>query len=79
MTAKEVITEMILRSNDVQFAWSLIGADYGDDICSDVLQRIVNMYVAIRRFAFASSCLELYKQANKKKKRALRSELCPKD
>jgi len=82
MTAKEVITETILRSNDVQFTWSLIGADYEHDICSDVLRRIVNMYIAIRGFAFASSCLELYKQANKKilqKKRALRSELCPKD
>ena len=75
------LMEAILTSEDVLFQWSLISAE-SDDISSLVLQRIVKLYMTVRGFAFASSCLELYKQAHKKtlqKRRALRSEICRSD
>ena len=43
-----------------------------------LLKHIVELYVTVRGFAFASSCVELYKQAQKTtfaKKKALRKTL----
>ena len=72
----------ILQNEDLLFQWDILAAEMDNDVTSAVLQQIVELYVTIRGFAFATSCLELYKQANKKtlqKKKALRSQLCPLD
>ena len=73
--------EAVLGNNDLLFQWCIIAAQVEEDVSKLVLQRIVSLYVTVRGFGFASSCLELYKQAQHKtmsKTRALRSELCPK-
>lgn len=76
-----VIRKNILQSNDLQFEWCLIASEADEETATIVLQKIVDLYVTIRGFAFAKSCLEQYKQAQKKtlqKKLALHSELCTK-
>lgn len=60
-----MITEAVLSSNDVLFHWCLIAAS-SDDVAALVLHGIVDLYVTVGGFAFASSCLELYKQAHQK-------------
>ena len=80
-TMKAAAVEAILKSEDLLFEWCIIAAEADDNVATTVLHQIVELYVTIRGFAFAKSCLEMYKQAHKKtlqKKRALRSELCPK-
>ena len=77
----DVIRNNILQSNDLQFEWCLIASEADEETATMVLQKIVDLYVTIRGFAFAKSCLEQYKQAQKKtvrRKRALCSELCTK-
>lgn len=75
---RKALTEAIMQSEDVLFHWCLISTNSDDDVAAVVLQKIVDLYVTVRGFAFASSCLELYKQAHHKtlqRRRALRSEL----
>ena len=58
----------------------LLHAEAEDETSKAVLQQIVDLYITIRGFGFASSCLEMYKQTQHKttqKTRALHSELCP--
>ena len=77
--AKSDIKESILKSEDLLFQWCIISAEADNNIASDVLRHIVELYTTIRGFAFAKSCMEMYKQAHKKtlqKKRSLRSTLC---
>ena len=77
--AKSDINESILKSEDLLFEWCIISAEADNNIASDVLRRIVELYTTIRGFAFAKSCMEMYKQAHQmtlQKKRSLRSTLC---
>ena len=76
---KDSAIKAILQSNDLLFEWCIIASEADDDIATQVLQRIVQLYITIRGFAFATSCLDMYKQAHKKtlqKKKALRSDIC---
>ena len=80
--ARMQLIESILMNEDLLFQWSLQATEIDNDAASALLKQIVELYVTIRGFAFATSCLELYKQAHKKtlqKKKALRRELCPSD
>ena len=72
--------ETILCNNDLLFEWSIIGAEVEEEVSKLILKEMIQLYVTVRGFGFASSCLELYKQAQQKtmsKTRAMRSELCP--
>ena len=78
---KSTVKKAILISEDLLFEWCIISAEADDDIATEVLHRIVDLYMTIRGVAFTKSCIEMYKQAHQKtlqKKRALRSELCRK-
>ena len=71
-------SEAILRNDDLHFQWCIVAAAIEHEL---LLQKIVDLYVTVRGFAFATSCLEMFKQAQHKtmkKTRSLRSELCPK-
>lgn len=75
---KDTAMKALLKSNDILFEWCLIAVEADDDISTLVLEKIVELYVTVRGFAFAKSCMEMYKQAKKKtiqKSRALRSKL----
>ena len=75
---KDTAMKALLKSNDIPFEWCLIAVEADDDISTLVLEKIVDLCVTVRGFAFAKSCMEMYKQAKKKtiqKSRALRSKL----
>ena len=69
----------VLHDNvDLMFHWSILSAEIEDSKGMAVLKAIIKLYISIRGHAFASSCLELYKQHQRKtlqKKKALRTEL----
>ena len=75
---KDTAMKALLKSDDLLFEWCLIAVEADDDISTLVLEKIVELYVTVRGFAFAKSCMEMYKQVKKKtvqKSRALRSKL----
>ena len=75
---KQQIIEKVVTNNDVLHQWLFCVPDAEESISNVLLKKAVELFVNIRGFAFASSCVELYKQANSKtlsKKKALRTEL----
>jgi len=68
---------MAVHDDDVLFHWCMAGFDHDDN--ETCLQFIVNIWIIIRGFSFASSMMEIYKQENKKgtgKSKSLRTRLC---
>ena len=62
----------------MEFAGDELDEDQGTETWVNMIDQ-GSTVVTVRGFAFAKSCLELYKQARKKtlqKRRALHSELC---
>lgn len=76
---KDSIIEDIVSSSDLTTQWSVaLGTSFNDEHTLELLKMIVTLYITIRGFAFAKSCVELYKQANKKalsKSKGIRKEL----
>ena len=59
----------ILASEDVQFYWLVVTADFEvdeDEVKSTLLSMIVELYLTIRGFSFASNWIEQYKHSVKK-------------
>jgi len=76
-TFKEHLTKCIIDDEDVAFYWCLLG-NSNDEYGETCLNKIVDKWVTIRGFSFASSMLEMYKQAAKKgteKSKSLRTKL----
>ena len=61
----EHITTAITENEDVLFLWSLVSADWEDSSASELLQMVVNQWVKIRGFSYASAWVEQYKVAQK--------------
>ena len=77
-TTKITIIDATLANEDLLFQWALVSANAHDFIGTAVLKKIVTLYITIRGFAFATSCLEIYKQRHRKnvqKSKALRREV----
>ena len=76
-TYKSYIVKMVMNDDDVQFHWSIAGFDT-DEENEECLYSIINKWVTIRGFSFASSLMEMYKQDAKKgtgKSKSLRTKL----
>ena len=75
---KKKIMDKILGDEDLLFQWCFVVRTVVDIEHSEVLlTKITELYLTIRGNAFASSCLELYKQASKQtlqKKMGLRKK-----
>ena len=70
----------ILCDEDVLFYWAIVSADWGVKDSNMLLQEIVEHFVTIRGFSFASGWMEKYKKATKKstqKSKGLRKQLVP--
>ena len=77
-TYKDKIIEKVATNADVLHLWSFCVPDADKCVSHTLSRKVVELYVNIQDFAFASSCVALYKQANKKtlsKSKALRTEL----
>ena len=73
---KSYLTNMLVNDDDVLFHWCIAGFEKDEN--ARCLQHIVNKWITIRGFSFASSLMEMYKQENKKgtgKSKSLRTKL----
>ena len=78
---KETILKAVLKKGDLLFQWALVTSNSDDEVGQKVLELIFELYLTVRGFAFAKSCLELYKQTHKKsiqKSKALRKSIASK-
>ncbi len=55
-----------MSNEDVRFQWSMFCGSAENDDEKALLEMIVNLYVTIRGFSFASSCIERFKKENEK-------------
>ena len=66
---KEKIINELSTNEDVLFYWLIVGADIEEDderVHTELLRRIIELFVTIRGFSYASGWLEKYKQISKK-------------
>ena len=59
-----------LDNENVQFYWLIVGTDFEEDnqeVHSELLKRIVELFVTMRGFSYASAWLEKYEQVAKKR------------
>ena len=74
----EEVKEKIAHSEEVTFFWSLVCGDWEEESADVLLQMIVNQFVKIRGFSYASHLVEEYKSANKRltqKSKGIRKQL----
>ena len=77
-SSKQLLVDELLKNDDLLFEWLFCSSQMDNETGMLLLKYIVELYVTVRGFAFASSCVELYKQAQKTtfaKKKALRKTL----
>ena len=57
--------DRLLRSKDIGFYWCIVTADFDVediDVHTDLLRLLVELYITMREFSYASTWLEHYKQ-----------------
>ena len=75
---KKKLKQQIHENSDVQFKWSLLSSETESHVADVIIGKIIDTYVTIRGFAFASGCIEMFKQHQKinlQKKKAIRKEI----
>ena len=78
---KDEIIQRVTANDDVEFYWLIATADFEIDereVHQEILSKIVELYVTVRGFSFASAWLEKYKQKTKKstqRSKSLRRDL----
>ena len=63
------IVDKLINSEDVHFYWCITTADFNvedDEVHNYLLRMIVNLFVTVRGFSYASSWIEHHKQSLKK-------------
>ena len=79
--SREEIVKSVLESKDVQRNWN-DALPVDDAMSSWLLKELVESYTTIRGYAFASSCMEIYKQSQKRtiqKQKPLRKKISSSD
>ena len=77
-STKSQIIDHLTNNGDALFQWCLLTAHIPDSAASLLLKKIIELYVTVCGFAFASSCVEMYKQQTKlslQRKTALRKTI----
>ncbi len=77
-STKKTILDALRSNEDLLSLWGMLTAHYGNDVPIEVLKQICELYVTVRGFSFATSCLELFKQQTKtqvQKSKGLRRKL----
>ena len=62
---KKKLKQKIHENGDVQFKWSLLSSEMESHVADVITGKIIDTYVTIRGFAFASDCIEMFKQHQK--------------
>ena len=61
---RQVLVDVIRKNEDLLFEWDMLSAEVEEEVSVAVLHKIIDLYVTVRGFGFATSCLEIYKQAH---------------
>lgn len=72
------ISEQVKNSDDVQFYWSVVSADWEEDEAQALLELVTDLWITVRGFSYASAWIEKFKAENKKsvqKSKGLRKHL----
>ena len=75
---KEKVTAGIFTNEDVLFYWAMLAAEWEEDESKALLAMIIDLWVTIRGFSFASSWMEKYKLVKKQslqKSKGIRKQL----
>ena len=75
---KQKMLEYLMHHGDVLFQWSFLTTSISDSVALLLLERILRLYVTVRGFGFATSCVEMFKQNTKQsfqRKKALRKHI----
>ncbi len=64
-STKKTILDPLRSNEDLLSLWGMLTAHYGNDVPIEVLKQICELYVTVRGFSFATSCMELFKQQTK--------------
>ena len=70
----------IIKDDNVKFLWCIISADWEDECADTLIEMIVQQWVKIRVFSYASACVEMFKTVQRKtleKSKGLRKQLLP--
>ena len=73
------VAKIVKDSNDVQFNWSMVAADWEEEEAQALLELVVDLWITIRGFSFASAWIEAFKAEHKKsvqKSKGVRKQLC---
>ena len=62
---KSTIVKSVIDNEDVAFHWSIVAVE-ADEEEEILLEKIIELWVAIRGFSFARSWMEMFKQSTKK-------------
>ena len=77
-TNKRTILDGFMKNEELLFQWTLVTANSDDKVGKEILRQLSELYLTVRGFAFANSCMEMYKQRSKKqlqKSKALRKKV----
>ena len=76
--SKQALTAILESNEDVLFQWCMITASIDEKDATELLHQLIELYITIRGFSFATSCVEFYKISYKKslqKGKGIRKEL----
>lgn len=63
---KDNLITISMNSEEVLFQWSMCATEIDSHTGEELLKLMVELYVKIRGFSFATTCVEKYKRAHKK-------------
>ena len=78
--SKHILIQELISDEDILSQWSfcLAASNINNEVDSTILWQIVKLYVTIRGFKFAETCLQMCKEAKEttiSKKKVLRKEM----
>ena len=72
------LVTFLLTNEDIQFYWYIICCDIEEEVATELLKSITELWTTIHGFSFAKSYMEIYKQKTSKslqRSKALRKNL----
>ena len=63
---KELAFKQISENEDVLFYWDIIAVNWESTEAKELLHIIINQFITVRGFSFASGFMEMYKQSKHK-------------
>lgn len=76
---RKLAVDNIANNEEVVFFWSLLSSDWQEEEAAELLGMVIEHWVTIRGFSFASAFMEKYKQEKQKttqKSKGIRKTLC---